>query len=122
MRTLPTPDLSPAQRRAVEAPGGAFVDAGAGSGKTTVLVERYVRALTERNLLPANARAVTFTRRAAGEMRQRIRARLRHEGLDRLIPLVEGGWIDTIHATCQKILAEFPDEAGLTRGLRVADA
>jgi len=122
MRTLPPPDLSPAQRRAVEAPGGAFVDAGAGSGKTTVLVERYVRALTERNLLPANVLAVTFTRRAAGEMRQRIRARLRHEGLDRLIPLVEGGWIDTIHATCQKILAEFPDEAGLTRGLRVADA
>lgn len=120
-QTLPPPDLSPAQRRAVEAPGGAFVDAGAGSGKTTVLVERYVRALTERNLLPANVLAVTFTRRAAGEMRQRIRARLRHEGLDRLIPLVEGGWIDTIHATCQKILGEFPDEAGLTRGLRVAD-
>ncbi len=121
MRSLPPPDLSPAQRRAVEAPAGAFVDAGAGSGKTTVLVERYVRALTERNLLPANVLAVTFTRRAAAEMRQRIRARLRHEGLDRLIPLVEGGWIDTIHATCQKLLAEFPDEAGLTRGLRVAD-
>ncbi|MGA0122523.1 MAG: UvrD-helicase domain-containing protein [Gaiellales bacterium] len=119
--TLPPPALSDEQRRAVEAPAGAFVDAGAGSGKTTVLVERYMRALTERNLAPQSILAVTFPRRAAGEMRQRIRSRLRHEGLDRLIPLVEGGWIDTIHATCQKLLAEFPDEAGLVRGLRVAD-
>lgn len=118
---IPPPALSPEQRQAVEAPAGAFVDAGAGSGKTTVLVERYMRALTERNLPPSSILAVTFTRRAAGEMRQRIRGRLRHEGLDRLIPLVEGGWIDTIHATCQKLLAEFPDEAGLVRGLRVAD-
>ena len=118
---LPRPDLSPPQRAAVEAPGGAFVDAGAGSGKTTVLVERYVRSVTERNHLPSQVLAVTFTKRAAGEMRERIRGRLRFEGRDDLIPLVESGWIGTIHAACRRILAEFAEEAGLTSGLRVAD-
>ena len=114
-------ELSPSQLAAVEAPGGVFVDAGAGSGKTTVLVERYVRSVTERNHLPAQVLAVTFTTRAAGEMRERIRGRLRFEGRDDLIPLVESGWIGTIHGACRRILAEFSEQAGLTSGLRVAD-
>ena len=117
----PRPNLSSAQRAAVEAPAGVFVDAGAGSGKTTVLVERYVRAVTEHNHLPSQVLAVTFTTRAAGEMRSRIRARLRGEQRNDLIPQVESGWIGTIHATCRRILGEFPSEAGLPRGLRVAD-
>ena len=90
------PDLTPPQLAAVEAEGGAFVDAGAGSGKTTVLVERYMRALTTRGLQPGQVLAVTFTRRAAGEMRERIRDRLRYEGRADVIPLLEGGWIGTI--------------------------
>ncbi len=119
--SAPHPALSPAQSAAVHAPDGVFVDAGAGSGKTTVLVERYIRSVTDRNHLPSQVLAVTFTTRAAGELRERIRARLRGEEREDLIPLVEGGWIGTIHAACRKILAEFPEEAGLTRGLRVAD-
>ena len=115
------PPLSPPQLAAVEADGGVFVDAGAGSGKTTVLVERYVRSVTERNHLPSQVLAVTFTRRAAGELRERIRARLRGEGRVDLIPLVESGWIGTIHATCQRILVEFADQADVPPGLRVAD-
>ena len=115
------PPLSPPQLAAVEAPSGVFVDAGAGSGKTTVLVERYLRSITERNHLPSQVLAVTFTRRAAGELRERIRARLRGEGRADLIPLVEGGWIGTIHATCQRILMEFADQADVPPGLRVAD-
>jgi ATP-dependent helicase/nuclease subunit A len=115
------PPLSPPQLAAVEAPSGVFVDAGAGSGKTTVLVERYLRSITERNHLPSQVLAVTFTRRAAGELRERIRARLRGEGRADLIPLVEGGWIGTIHATCQRILVEFADQADVPPGLRVAD-
>ena len=115
------PPLSPPQLAAVEAPHGVFVDAGAGSGKTTVLVERYLRSITERNHLPSQVLAVTFTRRAAGELRERIRARLRGEGRADLIPLVEGGWIGTIHATCQRILVEFADQADVPPGLRVAD-
>ena len=112
------PPLSPPQLAAVEADGGVFVDAGAGSGKTTVLVERYVRSVTERNHLPSQVLAVTFTRRAAGELRERIRARLRGEGRVDLIPLVESGWIGTIHATCQRILVEFADQADVPPGLR----
>lgn len=119
--SLPPPDLSPPQREAVEAAAGVFVDAGAGSGKTTVLVERYLRSLLERNHLPSQVLAVTFTRRAAGELRERVRKRLRHERRDDLIPLVEGGWIGTIHAACQRILAEYSDQAGLPARLRVAD-
>ena len=115
------PELSPPQREAVEAALGAFVDAGAGSGKTTVLVERYIRSLLVRNHLPSQVLAVTFTRRAAGEMRARIRLRLRGEGRVDLIPLVEAGWIGTIHAACQRILREFPDQAGLPARMRVAD-
>ena len=115
------PPLTPPQAAAVEAASGVFVDAGAGSGKTTVLVERYVRALAVRGLQPSQILAVTFTRRAAGEMRERIRARLRHDGHDELIPLVEGGWIGTIHSACQRLLAEFPDAAGVPAGTRVAD-
>ena len=115
------PPLSPPQAAAVEAEGGVFVDAGAGSGKTTVLVERYLRSITERNHLPSQVLAVTFTRRAAGEMRERIRGRLRWEGRSDLIPLVESGWIGTIHASCQRILSEFSDQAGVAPGLRVAD-
>lgn len=119
--TYERPTLTPPQAAAVEADSGVFVDAGAGSGKTTVLVERYVRSVTERNHLPSQVLAVTFTRRAAGEMRERIRGRLRYEGRTELIPLVEGGWIGTIHGTCQRILAEFPDQADVPPGLRVAD-
>ena len=114
------PDLTPPQLAAVEAEGGAFVDAGAGSGKTTVLVERYMRALTTRGLQPGQVLAVTFTRRAAGEMRERIRDRLRYEGRADVIPLLEGGWIGTIHSACQRILAEFPEQAGAATGTRVA--
>jgi ATP-dependent helicase/nuclease subunit A len=115
------PPLSAAQAAAVDAGAGAFVDAGAGSGKTTVLVERYLRAVTERNLQPGQVLAVTFTTRAAGEMRERIRARLRDEGRDDLVPLVETGWIGTIHSACRRILVEHADAAGFARGPRVAD-
>ena len=115
------PELSEPQAAAVDAEGGVFVDAGAGSGKTTVLVERYVRSVTVRNHLPSQVLAVTFTTRAAGELRARIRARLRGEQRTDLIAQVENGWIGTIHATCRRILAEHPDQAGLLRGLRVAD-
>ena len=118
---IAAPPLSPAQAEAVEADAGVFVDAGAGSGKTTVLVERYLRALLVRNRLPAQVLAVTFTRRAAGELQERIRGRLRHEGRGDLIPQLEAGWIGTIHAACQRILVEFADQAGLPTPLAVAD-
>jgi ATP-dependent helicase/nuclease subunit A len=114
------PTLSSRQSSAVDARGTVLVDAGAGSGKTTVLVERYVRALTERNLQPSQILAVTFTNRAAGELRERVRGRLRGEGRDDLVGSVESGWIGTIHGACRRILQEEGAAIGVAGTLRVA--
>ena len=62
------------QRAAVEATGEVFVSAGAGTGKTAVLVERFVRAVCDRGLDIDSILVITYTRRAAGELRTRIRA------------------------------------------------
>src|SRR5205814_5639825 len=62
------------QRAAVEAGGEVFVSAGAGTGKTAVLVERFVRAVCDRGLDVDSILVITYTRRAAGELRTRIRA------------------------------------------------
>ena len=70
-------ELDADQERAVSAPGAVFVDAGAGAGKTRVLVERFSRAVLERGVAPDRILAITFTERAAGELVDRIRARLR---------------------------------------------
>ena len=72
MSTAPNPE----QLAAIEAPGVVFVSAGAGTGKTTVLVERYVRAVCERGLDIDSILVITYTERAAGELATRIRARL----------------------------------------------
>ena len=70
------------QLAAVETPGLVFVSAGAGTGKTTVLVERYVRAVCEQGIDVESILVVTYTERAAGELRTRIHERLLE--LDRL--------------------------------------
>ena len=68
------------QRAAVEATGEVFVSAGAGTGKTAVLVERCVRGVCERGLDVDSVLVITYTRRAAGELRLRIRAALAERG------------------------------------------
>src|SRR5581483_7644796 len=68
--------LNEQQLAAVEAGGEVFVSAGAGTGKTAVLVERVVRAVTERGLDVDSILVITYTRRAAGELRTRIRTAL----------------------------------------------
>ena len=69
-------ELNHEQLAAVEAGGEVFVSAGAGTGKTAVLVERVVRGVTERGLDVDSILVITYTRRAAGELRTRIRAAL----------------------------------------------
>ena len=64
------------QLRAIEEPGVVFVSAGAGTGKTTVIVERFCRAVCERGLDVDSILVITYTERAAGELRGRIRRRL----------------------------------------------
>ena len=97
------------------------VTAGPGSGKTTVLVERYLHILREHNLSIDQIVAITFTNRAANEMRERLRERLnqilqtandterrRWLGYKRML---DGAVITTIHGFCARLLREFPVEA-----------
>ena len=66
--------MNPEQRAAVDARGEVFVSAGAGTGKTTVLVERFVRAVCDEGLDVESVLVITYTRKAAAELRGRIRA------------------------------------------------
>ena len=97
------------------------VTAGPGSGKTTVLVERYLHILREHSLSIDQIVAITFTNRAANEMRERLRADLNHmlristdEERRRWINYkrtLDGAVITTIHGFCARLLREFPIEA-----------
>ena len=99
------------------------VTAGPGSGKTTVLVERYLHILRTQKVSVDNIVAITFTNRAANEMRQRVRemidALLRTtSGSERQIWLrhkraLEGAVVTTIHGFCSRLLHEFPVEANI---------
>ncbi|HET6646646.1 MAG TPA: UvrD-helicase domain-containing protein [Pyrinomonadaceae bacterium] len=99
------------------------VTAGPGAGKTTVLVERYLHILRERNLSIDQIVAITFTNRAANEMRERLRSQLNQilqtaSGDERKRWLgykrtLDGAVITTIHGFCARLLREFPVEAGV---------
>ncbi|MDO4709180.1 MAG: DNA helicase II [Pseudomonadota bacterium] len=108
-------DLNPAQREAVSAPPGhVLVLAGAGSGKTRVLTHR-IAWLNEVHGVPAHGiLAVTFTNKAAGEMRQRAAS------------LLQGGargmWIGTFHSIAHRLLRLHWQEAGLPEGFQILDS
>jgi ATP-dependent helicase/nuclease subunit A len=108
-----TSGLNAEQLAAVDAEGSVFVSAGAGTGKTSVLVERYVRAVCERGLDPDSILVITYTRKAAGELRTRIRAALRDRGRPDLARELDGAWISTIHGFCSRLLRAHPFAAGL---------
>ena len=112
MLEVSTP-LNDEQLAAVEASGSVFVSAGAGTGKTSVLVERYVRAVCERGLDVESILVITYTRKAAGELRSRIRAALRARGRPDLARELDGAWISTIHGFCNRLLRAHPFAAGL---------
>jgi len=117
VRTTP----SDQQVAAIEEPGVVFVSAGAGTGKTTVLVERFVKAVCERGLGIDNVLVITYTERAAGELRTRIRERLVEAERHDLARDLDGGWISTIHGFCHRLLRAHPFEAGLDPRFRVLD-
>jgi ATP-dependent exoDNAse (exonuclease V) beta subunit len=109
------------QLAAIDAAGLVFVSAGAGTGKTTVLVERFVRAICDRGLPMDSVLAITYTERAAGELRGRIRARLGELGRHDLARELDGAWISTIHGFCHRLLKAHPFEASVDPNFRVLD-
>jgi ATP-dependent exoDNAse (exonuclease V) beta subunit len=101
------------QRTAVDARGEVFVSAGAGTGKTTVLVERFVRAVCDEGLDVGSILVITYTRKAAGELRARIRAALGERGRADLARELDGAWISTIHGFCARLLRAHPFAVGI---------
>ena len=132
MTELPEPTAE--QRRAIAARGGdVFCEAGAGTGKTRVLVERYCDAAVVEGVELERILAFTFTERAAAELRGRIRRELnrraearaaaagRHE-LRQLARATDRAFITTIHGFCRRLLAAHPIAGGVDPGFRVLDA
>ena len=113
--------LNEQQLGAVEASGEVFVSAGAGTGKTAVLVERVVRAVCDRGMDVDSILVITYTRRAAAELRSRIRAAFAERGRHDLARELDGAWISTIHGFCSRLLKSHPLAAGLDPRFRELD-
>lgn len=111
---------NPEQVAAIDAGGTVFVSAGAGTGKTTVIVERFIRAV-ESGVDVGSILVVTFTDRAAGELRRRIRARLVETGRSDLARELDGAWISTIHGFCHRLLRSYATAAGVDPRFHVLD-
>ncbi|HET7555259.1 MAG TPA: UvrD-helicase domain-containing protein, partial [Gaiellaceae bacterium] len=108
-------DLNPAQREAVLATEGPLlVVAGAGSGKTRVLTYRVAHLLNACGVQPNEILAITFTNKAAGEMRERL------EGL--LGPIARAIWILTFHAACGRILRREAPRLGYRSNFTIYDS
>ena len=109
------------QLRAIEEQGVVFVSAGAGTGKTTVIVERFCRAVCERGFDVDSILVITYTERAAGELRGRIRKRLHELGRHDLERELDAAWISTIHGFCHRLLKAHPFAAGIDPRFRILD-
>ncbi len=93
--------------------GAVLVIAGAGSGKTRVLVSRIVYLLVEKNVSPDNILAITFTNKAAEEMKERLRKIVGDEAGDL--------WVSTIHSMCVRILRRDIDKLGYDKNFTIYD-
>ncbi len=101
--------------------GELLLDAGAGSGKTSVLVERFVRAVLEDGVEVGAILAITFTEKAAAELRERVRARLRALGAVDEARATEAAFISTIHGLCARVLRTHALDAGIDPRFSVLD-
>ena len=106
--------LNPKQREAVELPAAhALILAGAGSGKTRVLTTRIAWLLSNSKAYPSQILAVTFTNKAAREMKTRLEAML---GTD-----ISSMWVGTFHAIAHRLLRAHATEAGLPKTFQIID-
>ena len=107
-------NLNEPQREAVfHTDGPLLILAGAGSGKTRVLTHRIAYLIEERGVSPWNILAITFTNKAAGEMRQRV---------DNLVGYgAESIWVSTFHSACVRILRRFIDRLGYDNRFTIYD-
>jgi ATP-dependent helicase/nuclease subunit A len=122
---------TPEQRAAIEARAhNVLLEAGAGSGKTGVMVERYARLVVDEGVSPDAVLAFTFTDKAAAELRARVRTELSRRAAGSgakavraaaLLSTIGGAWITTIHGFCNRVLAAHPVAAGVDPGFRVLD-
>ena len=104
----------PQMEAALHADGPLLVFAGAGSGKTRTIIYRIANLLAEHRVAPYRILAVTFTNKAAGEMRARLE-RLVGEELARDL------WAGTFHAVCSRLLRRYHDEVGLSQKFVIYD-
>jgi len=123
--------FTPHQERALETSRHLAVTAGAGSGKTRVLVERYIRLLLQ-GASCGEVVALTFTDKAASELRRRIAERVRAEmaasqggeageRIEAIRDALPGAFIGTIHSFCTRMLREYPVEAGVDASFSVLE-
>ena len=107
-------DLNPQQAEAVQYRGPALlIGAGAGSGKTRVLTRRIAYILSRMDAWPSQVLAITFTNKAAAEMRERL------EGL--IGPVAKRMWVSTFHSACVRILRRDGRSIGLDPGFSIYD-
>ncbi|HVX46111.1 MAG TPA: DNA helicase PcrA [Mycobacteriales bacterium] len=107
--------LNPQQRQAVEHEGGPLlIVAGAGSGKTRVLTYRIAHLLAARGVKPGEICAITFTNKAAGEMKERVAALVGRRA--------RAMWVSTFHSMCVRILRAEAKTLGLTSNFSIYDA
>jgi len=107
--------LNPQQLEAVQYRGPALlIIAGAGSGKTSVLTRRVASLIESREAWPSQILAITFTNKAAAEMRERVKALLGQAA--------DGMWISTFHSSCVRILRREAESAGLSTNFSIYDS
>ncbi|HEV7806591.1 MAG TPA: UvrD-helicase domain-containing protein [Solirubrobacteraceae bacterium] len=101
--------------------GSLLLEANAGSGKTSVLVERFVRSVLDDGIRPPRILAITFTERAAGELRARVRERFVELNRRDEARATETAWVSTIHGFCARVLRAHAIAAGLDPAFDVLD-
>ncbi len=107
--------LNPAQREAVAATEGpVLVVAGAGSGKTRVLTRRVAHLIRDHDVSPFAVLAITFTNKAAGEMKERV--------ADLVGPVAHNMWVSTFHSACARILRREAHRLGYRSAFSIYDS